>query len=798
MNRWAVLLTLAACDALQPGPASSPVVRWVYPQPPTVWPLGPVIGRFGRGQTPQPVERLGIDQAASGEALEPLRLPTPWAVPGDGPARAVVYGSEGDHTAVELIDVDNGRVAWRDRAGCAAPIVGVTAEAIVCADATGVRAIGLDGKPRWKRESPFAAFADDRVVTVGAGEAIVLDAGSGDELSRVKLPAGISAEAVVASCGDAGRELFAVDSSGAVGRIAEAKGGPKLAWHTAVGSVMQIDACTGGSILVTASLPTGPALFALDRATGAVTGRIDGMRGMWPARDGDDRIEVATASGVSSRQRDLRGDVRVLDLPALGELLDKRGERRLVRVTATTAAVLDRDGVRAYVPLAAQGGVLGDKAIVYASWNGSPSSTVHRIALPTPWRHTLRSLVSGPLAVPAELRDLPPVSDVEAAAVYASDNPQPRNVAAIAIDPGDPDALYIETAVRDGAVKPRVDLVRFDLASATWRTRDEPCGVGTPVGIAFSNHAVICGARANQLDSTVRAITGEGAPLWSRQQDNIDALAAAGDIVVVFDGDRATVRDADTGRSLGDVASDDGGKVRAVPLAVGGGAVLVTVERGRLVVRVPHVRMLPVWSIEVAGAVRALTAAGDGVLVALEDGDAYRVDVRGTVAALPAVGLAWGAAGDVMTGVAPGGPIPPSPLPISKLPPPPLGPPPPPPPPTNFEPPPIATPWPAPPPMRASWQATLFELDGGVRVRNDYALAEPVVAGPRGEAPSPLVVSDGSDQNEALVIDPRTGDPLRRVRMPDDATGALVFGAVVAGKPVAGAVLAAPLRVVLF
>ncbi len=794
-----MLLTLiapTACDAPAAPPASP--VRWVYPPPPTVWPLGPVIRRFGRGQTPQPVERLGIDQAAGGEPLAPLRLPTPWAVPGDGPARAVVYGSEGDHTAVELIDVDSGRVAWRDHDGCAAPIVGVTEEAIVCADAAGIRAIGLDGKVRWKRESPFAAFTDDRVVTAGAGEAIVLDADTGDELTRVKLPAGISAAAVVASCGDAGRELFAVDSSGAIGRIAEAKGGPKLMWHTPVGGVIQIDACAGDSILVTAGPATGRAVIALDRATGAITGRIDGVRGMWPARDGDDRVEVSTASGVSSRSRDLRGEVRVLDLPPLGELLDKRGDRRLVRVTSTTAAVLDRDGVRAYVPLAAPGGVLGDKAIVYASWTGSPSSTVHRVALPAPWRHTLRSLVSGPLAVPAELRDLPPVSDVAAAATYANDNADPGNLAAIAIDPADPQALYIQAVARGSVTEPRVDLSRFDLSSSTWRRRDEPCGFGTPVGIAFSSRAVICGARANQLDSMVRAITRDGTPLWLRRHENVDALAAAGDIVVVFDGDRATVRDADTGRMLGSVASDDGAAMRAVPLAVGGGALLITAERGRLVARLPHVRMLPVWSIEVAGAVRALTAAGDGVLVELEDGDAYRVDLRGTVSALPAIGLAWGAAGDIITGMAPGGPVPPNPLPIPKLPPPPIGPPPPARPPTNFEPPPIATPWPPPPPMSASWQATLFDLDGGVRARNDYALAEPIVAGPRGGAASPVVVSYGSDQNEALVIDPRTGDPLRRVRMPDDVTGALVFGAVVAGKPVAGAVLAAPLRVVLF
>jgi hypothetical protein len=49
-----------------------------------------------------------------------------------------------------------------------------------------------------------------------------------------------------------------------------------------------------------------------------------------------------------------------------------------------------------------------------------------------------------------------------------------------------------------------------------------------------------------------------------------------------------------------------------------------------------------------------------------------------------------------------------------------------------------------------------------------------------------------------VVLDPRTGDPLRRVRLPDDVPPGAVFGTVVAGSPVAGALLAAPLRIVLF
>jgi hypothetical protein len=42
------------------------------------------------------------------------------------------------------------------------------------------------------------------------------------------------------------------------------------------------------------------------------------------------------------------------------------------------------------------------------------------------------------------------------------------------------------------------------------------------------------------------------------------------------------------------------------------------------------------------------------------------------------------------------------------------------------------------------------------------------------------------------------GDPVHRVRLPDDAPEGTVFGTVVGGAPIAGVVLAAPLRVVVF
>jgi hypothetical protein len=793
VHRWLALVALSSCEPTAP-PADAPPPAWLSPPAPGGFPLGAIRGRLGRSQAPQPVVDLGLVAPGPGP-LAPLHLPAGFAVPGDGPARAVLFGAEGDRPALDLVEVDTGRVVWRDRTLCAAPVVGATAEVVVCADAGGTRAIGLDGRARWRTEAAFAAFTGERVVVSEAGAAVVLDAASGDERARIAPPGGVSPDSVVASCGDAGRELFAAGEDGRLVRITDARGGPAIRWAVPLGAIAAIDACDGATVLVTEAGSAGPAVVAIERATGKVTGRLDGIRGAWPARDGSGRIEAASALGVARYPRDLAGPALQLGGPPLGELVASRGDRRLVRATPSTAVLLDRRGVQAYLPLAALGAVLGDAALIATTWTGSPGEIAHRRALPPRWRRALRlpALHRG-VAVDAELRDLPPVRPLDAAAAVALPGAGMRGAAAHVIDPADGAALYAIAV--DGAGQGAV--ARADLAARRWRwQRADGCGAGAPVAIAVARDAVVCGARGKR--ATVRATSRDGEARWEWTADNLDDVTAAGDVVVVHDADRAIVLDARDGRVRGRLASDDGGAVRAAAVAVGGATLVISAERGRVVARL-GIGFLPVWSIAVAGVVRALAPSGDGVLVALEDGDAYRIDARtASVVALPGLGLAWRAAGDVVTGHTRGGPIP--------------GPAPPPPPPTLTQllrrplqilraeidtPPPISTPIQPPPPLGDSWQLTLYELDGGLRVRNDYALAAPVAPAPRGASGSPLVVVYGADQREVCVLDPRTGDPLRRVALPDDAAPGEVFATVVDGVPVAGALLAAPLRVVLF
>jgi hypothetical protein len=806
VRRLAVLLAIAGCN--EPAETAAPSRTWIVTPALSAWPLGVVSGTIGRSQAPQHV----LDQGLIGVVVPPgpLRLPTVWAVPGDGPARAIVYGNVAGTQAIELVEIDTGVVRWRDTVHCAAPVVGVTDEVVVCADGRGTRAVDLGGKQRWNSDgATFIAMTDDRVAIAGAGEVVIVDATVGDEVAHVKMPSieaapassAITSDSILASCGDAGRELFAYGQDGRLVRIAEAAGGPKVTWAVTLDTIAGIDACEGDTVLVTVSAATGTALVALARDTGAIRGTIPEVRGYWPARDGSARIEVSTTGGVARWSRDLAAPSESVEIPSLGELLATRGDRRLVRATPLTAALLDRSGVRAYLPLAQLGAALGDNALLAGSWLGSPGETVHRIAVPAPYTRTLRVAMPRPgVAVPAELRDLPGLVDVAGDGAATQPETATRDVAAIALSADEPHAVYAVSVELGAEDEVPASVARFDLRTRAWSwSRADGCGPGTPVGIAVADDIVVCGARGER--SSVRATARDGSARWEWLGDNVDRVAAAGDVVLAFDAGRMVALDATDGHVLARFSSDDGVAMRAAVLELAGMSMLVTAERGRVIGRLPHAQMTPAWSIDVRGVVADLLPAGDGVLVALEDGDAYRIDARtGAAVAVPGLDLRWRATAELVTGETAGGPIPPE----TPWPPPPPKPakvaarPGPPPVRDRDGPPELVETWPAPPPMRASWQYTLYEVTGGLRARNDYALAEPITPEGARVAGAPLVVQSGPGLREVLVLDPLRGDPLRRVRLPESAVAGMAFSTIIDGKPIVGTLLANPLRVVLF
>jgi hypothetical protein len=788
--RRALLVLLVGCDATVP---ATPPPAATYPAPAVAFDLGADRGAFGRSQAPDVPVRVPLGT----QQMPPLRAPTLWPIPGKGPARAAVRGTLGDATATELVEVDTGVIAWRDKEHCPS-IVGTTEDAVVCADANGVRALGLDGMLRWSSPASYLAFTGERIATsAGASELEILDAATGDALARVKLPAGVESDSVLATCGDAGREVFARGRDGSLQRVAEGHGGPILSWSVRLDAIMALDACDGDTVLVTTIVDNAPALAAIARGTGQLTGEVVPVTGWWPAIGAPGFLDISTTGRTLRYPRSLvAGTGTGTELPPLGELLDARGDRRLVRASPGTAAILDGSGVVGHIALADAGAVLGDHAILAGG-----AGTVRRALLPPPHRRTLRTLLAPHVvAVAAPLRDLPAPSEPTTIATAARAGDvgavaRAGDVGAVALAG---DELFVATSGATPGADDRAGTVyRADLRRGGWDwNRLGACGPGEVRGVAVAATAVACATRGTHaIVHAVARADGTG-DLWQWDGDNVDGLLAADDAVVVLDADRAIVLDAANGHALGTLASDDGGPAR---VAVAG-ARLYAIERGRLVARIPAAGLAPLWSLRVNGAVRALAPTGGGVLVTLEDGDAYRVDEDGSVVAVAGIGLAWSASDDLLVGGMLGDVIA-QPMPTG-IPPPapaahrwPLKPP------VRVKPPealaddaigpPLSTPVVLPPPIGRAWQLGIFERSGAIRVRNDYALAEPVVVGLRGPGAPIVVAGKTADGTDALVLDPRTGDVESRAALP--------AGSVIVATPAgAFAVLAHPLTIVRF
>ncbi len=245
---------------------------------------------------------------------------------------------------------------------------------------------------------------------------------------------------IVAACD---RDLYATTADGKLARISG-----KLVWLVPIGNAVLpdgVDPCDGPTLL---AVTPGPSLVAIARDTGKVVGRVDGVRGVWTHGDS---IEVGTAFGVVRYSHDLATS-QPLALPALGPLIASRGDRRLVRATPSTAVVLDAQRVRAFVPLEAPSGALGDETLLDGD----------RLArLPRAWRRPLR-LPAAPLgiALPAELRDLPAMAKLDESRAIAL--PRQCRRAARDRDRSDQAAIYAAA----GEVVARFDLAaRVELAS---------------------------------------------------------------------------------------------------------------------------------------------------------------------------------------------------------------------------------------------------------------------------------------------------------------------------------------------
>jgi hypothetical protein len=282
-----------------------------------------------------------------------------------------------------------------------------------------------------------------------------------------------------------------------------------------------------------------------------------------------------------------------------------------------------------------------------------------------------------------------------------------------------------------------------------------------PVAVAVAREVIACGSRGTFAGAgKVRAIARDGGTvLWTWEGETVDAVTAEGDLVIVTEGRRAHVLDAATGTAIDTFAADDGFVPRVVPVDLGGTGVLIGVERGAVVARVPRVGMMPIWASAVRGVVTSIASAGGRVTVELASGELYLLDPR-TGAATAAAGWArrWRPVGGSDLVLA-----------EPQL------------------------------PAGAEWRLFGYGADGAPRFAAGLAVEPPWLVGARGRDPaSPLALSYGPAARQVAIVDPWSGQVRARVALPPRAVPGASFATVVDGTPVAGAVLSQPLAAVLF
>ena len=222
------------------------------------------------------------------------------------------------------------------------------------------------------------------------------------------------------------------------------------------------------------------------------------------------------------------------------------------------------------------------------------------------------------------------------------------SVGPVAIDPNASNIVYVvagETPIDDDTSQA---IAALDLATKKWLwQRADACGPGTVKAIAITADLVACGTQGTRPGTAlVRATSRTGESRWEWEGDGVDSLVASRSLVAVGAGDRAFVLDA-KGHTRLTLATRDG----ALPLAIidtpEWGELVIAAQHGLLVARAAALDMTPVWTLAIDGVATVLQASGDGVLVQLEDGDAYRIVARdGSVIGMPGIGLEWHADAD--------------------------------------------------------------------------------------------------------------------------------------------------------
>ncbi|MCB9571727.1 MAG: hypothetical protein H6709_06510 [Kofleriaceae bacterium] len=529
---------LAAAGCRQGGGvAGQPLLAPVppaYPASLAPWPPPVPTAAIGRGVAPS----YAVPAAIAGTAAVqgPIVVERVWPVPDPAAeARAVVTGTIGDRFAVEVVAVDAGEVRWRDLVACQAPVVHVTAEVIVCADARGIVAVDVAaGVAVWRSPLQFAGADGGLVVArrppaepdpgaaspaagspaapdpgatdagvaapVDPGAIVVLDAATGLDLATVAPPAGVRLDEIRVACrrGD-DLELWAWGADH-LDRLAIGVGGAVAVATVALPRAPARVSPCGDPALVELPIPGSieRALYAIRPDAPRLADAPLIERGFW--RRGPGEVGVATAAGVEVRDAAL-APVAVLSSAEVGRELDSRGARRLVRGHGGLAVLLEDDVPIAYldVPSHADSAVLGDRYLLAGGWQAparSLADRVDRFRLPDGDRAVVVPSIMGvtPPVPPVDVPDLP--APVAAGAPVELADAAAWDVGAVLVDPAAPGRLYVAVLEQRPDADHGAGLAAFDLATRRWAWHSaDACPPGTPVALAATAAVVVCGSR---------------------------------------------------------------------------------------------------------------------------------------------------------------------------------------------------------------------------------------------------------------------------------------------------------------
>jgi len=694
-------------------------------------PALPAAVTIGAGASPVYPKRLVLESDLRPDSL--------LAVPGTN--LAAVSGEIDGRAALQLIDIDAATVVWTDTRWCNGRLVHATADRLLCSSGKGVQAIAVaDGQPAWSSPRTFRAASGDRVL---AGTALIdVKTGKVERAQEVEPP---YLKYIQRLCPDGA--VYAWLPSGVLMRLSQDF---DIEWNRDLGAAPTwVDACGTPALFEVPAGDEQRLLIALDPSTGdPVADKID-VLGWWTALDGDGLV-IADAAGLHQRSRTLGAPTPIAPARVAGRAIADGPGTRLVRTVGGTLLLLDREGIRAWMaaPTAPRAAVLTGERLLSAGWavDRSAGERIQLYELPTarmPWPKTAMERRPGAEVAQAELTALPEPSEIAAAVEIADAAHGKHGVSAIAVAGGFVYAVVLE---RSPSGNSGGALAAFDLRKREWSWyQADGCAVDTSVlQVAVVGGSVVCATRTRTDAAELVAVDAStGAPRWRRKLAAIDRLAAAGDHLVAFVGERALALDPATGEVAREIMSDNGHAPRVAVVAEG----IVAVEQGDLVG--------PGWRVHVDGHVTALSATEDAVLAMLAGGALYALDpATGT----PTEVTGWSASADLVVAGD-----------------------------RYFD-------------YPASPEGT-FVIRGYARAAQTLRVTLPQYAqlvSVRSGSGAPVLLVDDRRAAYVIEIDPATGRAAATYPWPTSARQAGGFSTVVDGTPVAGVVLRRPLSVHLF